>query len=201
MGLAMIMLTHLFLLFQGSLKSWHQAVASVTGMGVSYLWLIIIFSIIPVMLQLRFLRSLPISATKLAAVMIVLIILPLIVLGMLVTGITWLASGTSDALTVLRSFTFTLAPATLFVFFVTWQGTGMVSYILMFFVMIFSQFMSFWFQESILRREAGFSLVVVIAATFVALAFLLTRRTLMRGSKAYRVQANPFGNVAWGAGR
>ena len=87
-------------------------------------WFVIFYQFMPFLGQLRFLRTLPISATSLAAVLIAVATLPLIALGVLVTTFAWLVLGTPAALTVLSSYTFILAPAALCVFVAVWRGGG-----------------------------------------------------------------------------
>jgi lysylphosphatidylglycerol synthetase-like protein (DUF2156 family) len=154
------------------------------------------------MLQhLRFLRTLPVSATRLAVVMVATGILPLIALGAVVTGVAWLTIGTAAAITVSKSYMFILAPASLCVFFAVWRGAGMQTYALLLFTM-FSFFMvPLWLQAFFHHREIPFSLTGTITVVCILLAFLLTRRALMHSSHAYRIQAGPFGNLPWATGR
>ncbi len=51
------------------------------------LLMLILFQVAPPLMQLRFLRTLPISTARLAAVIIALVILPAIAAGMLAAGI------------------------------------------------------------------------------------------------------------------
>jgi hypothetical protein len=162
---------------------------------------IIVFQFLPVLRQLRFLRTLPTSATRLAAVMISIVILPLIALGALAAGGAWLALGSAAGLTVLKSYTFILAPASLCVFFAVWRGDGMQAYALMAITLFGLQLVQLPLQTAFHYLELPFSLCCSIAAICVLLAFLLTRYALMRSSHTYRVQANPFGNTTLGVGR
>jgi uncharacterized membrane protein (UPF0136 family) len=154
----------------------------------------------PILRHLRFLRTLPISATSLAVVMVATGILPLIALGAVVTGVAWLAIGTAAAITLLKCYTFILAPASLCVFFTVWRGAGMQAYALLL-VTMFGFFMApLWLRTSFHHREIPFSLTGTIAAICVLLAFLLSRCVLLHSSHAYRVQAGPSGNLPWATG-
>ena len=199
---AMIALIALLQHWQDRAMPRYVAISSFAEMG-SFMscGFIIVFQFLPVLLQLRYLRTLPTSATRLAAVMISIVILPLIALGALAAGGAGLALGTPAGLTVLKSYTFILAPASLCVFFAVWRGDGMQAYALLAFTL-------FGFQQVQLRLEMVFhnlelsvSLCGSIAAIGVLLAFVLTRFALMRSSHAYRVRANPFGNIALGMGQ
>ena len=200
-GLAMFIMMPVFLALQGNMKSLQRFMESTAGMGNTMpFWLIIIFSTMPALLQLRFLRTLPVSATKLTAVMIGLVLLPLIALGAVVAGISGIFSGPTAAITVLKSYSLMLAPAALCVVFVGWLGAGRDAFALMLFTMILFQVVPLWIQVFFNNREIPFSLVSVIVGVTVTLAFLFMRYSLLHSSKTYRVHANPFG-TAWGAGR
>jgi hypothetical protein len=202
MGVAIVALMPLFMALGGHMNSWHQVIEAIGGLGIVFpFWFVIFFQLIPALLQLRFLRTLPIPATRLAAMMIAMTILPLVALGALVAGVAGMALGMPTALTVLKSYTLTLAPASLCIFFAVWRGVGMETYALLIFTMVGFQTVPMWLQVVYHSREVPFSLAGLIVAICVLLAFVLTRRALMHSSHTYRVQANPFGNFAWGTGR
>jgi len=182
----------LVLAWQGVIKSWPEAFETIGGMG-SVFWVIIFVFLMPVVRQLRFLRTQPISAANLAAVIFAIAFLPFIVLGALIAGVAGLAWGTPLALTVLRSYAFTLAPASLCIFFAVWRGTGIQAYVLLLFTMIGFQVL--------LYREIPVGLGGPIAAICVLLAFLFTHRALLHSSHTYRIQANVCSNVLWGVSR
>jgi len=170
----------------------------------SFMSCFFIFFLQPMLMlqHLRFLRTLPVSATRLAVVMVATGILPLIALGAVVTGVAWLTIGTAAAITVSKSYMFILAPASLCVFFAVWRGAGMQAYALLLFTMFGFFMVPLWLQAFFHRREIiPLSLIGIVAAVYILLAFLLTRRALMQSSHAYRIQAGPFGNLPWATGR
>ncbi|MEI7935110.1 MAG: hypothetical protein WCK27_00330 [Verrucomicrobiota bacterium] len=199
---AMIALMALVQQWQGQAMPPHMAITMFAGMG-SFMscGLIIVLQFLPVLRQLRFLRTLPTSATRLAAVLLSIVILPLIALGALVAIGAGLAFGASAALTVLNSYTFILAPASLCVFFAVWRGDSMQAYALLLVTMFGLQQVQLRLQTFLHYLELPFSLCGSMVAICVLLAFLLTRRALRRSSHTYRVQANPFGNIALGMGQ
>jgi hypothetical protein len=199
---AMMALMALLQQWNGVTMSQHFAVMMFAGTG-SFMacGFIIVFQFLPVLRQLRFLRTLPTSATRLAAVMLSIVILPLIALGALVTIGAWLAIGAPAALTVLNSYTFILAPASLCVFFAVWRGDSMQAYALLLVTMFGLQQVQLRLQTFLHYLELPFSLCGPIAAVCILMAFLLTRHALMRSSHTYRVQANPFGDILVGMGR
>jgi hypothetical protein len=199
---AMIALMALLQQWQGQAMPPHMAITMFAGMG-SFMscGLIIVLQFLPVLRQLRFMRTLPTSASRLAAVLLSIVILPLIALGALVAGGAGLAWGTPAGLTVLKSFTFIVAPASLCVFFAVWRGDTMQAYALLLVTMFGLQQVQLRLQTAFHYLELPFSLCGSIAAICVLLAFLLTRCALMRSSHTYRVQANPFGDIALAMGR
>jgi hypothetical protein len=199
---AMIALVALLQQWQGQAMPRYAAISTFAAMG-SFMscGFIIVFQFLPVLRQLRYLRTLPTSATRLAAVMLSIVILPLIALGALVAGGAWLALGTPAGLTVLKSFTFILAPGSLCVFFAVWRGDGIQTYVLLAITLFGLQQVQLRLQMAFHYLELPFSVCGPIAAVCVVLAFLLTRCALMRSSHTYRVQANPFGNILLGMGR
>ena len=155
---------------------------------------VIVFEFLPALRQLRFLRTLPTSATRLAAVMISIVILPLIALGALVAVGAGMAVGPSAALTVVNSYTFILAPASLCVFFAVWRGDSLLAYALLLVTMFGLQQVQLRLQNLLHYPELPFSLCGPIAAGCILVAFLLTRHALMRSSHSYRVQVPPLGS-------
>jgi hypothetical protein len=199
---AMIALMALVQQLQGQAMQPYAAIAMFAGMG-SFMscGFIIVFQFLPVLRQLRFLRTLPTSASCLAAVMLSIVILPLIALGALVAGGAGLALGTAAGLTVLKSFTFILAPASLCVFFAVWRGDGMQAYALLAITLFGLQQVQLRLQTAFHYPELPLSVCGPIAGICVLLAFLLTRYVLLHSSHTYRVQANPFGDILVGMGR
>jgi hypothetical protein len=199
---AMIALMALLQQWPGQAKPRYVVISSFAGMA-SFMscGFIIVFQFLPILRQLRYLRTLPTSATRLAAVMISIVILPLIALGAVVAGGAGLALGVPAGLTVLKSYTFILAPASLCVFFAVWRGDSMQAYALLAFTLFGLQQVQLRLQTAFHYLELPFSLCGPIAVSCVLLAFLLTRCALKRSSHTYRVQANPFGNIALGMGQ
>ncbi|MGA2176737.1 MAG: hypothetical protein ABSH38_17310 [Verrucomicrobiota bacterium] len=164
-------------------------------------WFIIFYQIVPVLPHLRFLRTLPISVSSLAGVMIAMAILPLIALGALAAGVAGLSVGTPGAVTVLKSYALILAPASLCVFFAVCRGSGVPAGALVLLTMFGFLVAPLWLKGILHNPEIPFRLTGAFVALCVLLAFLLTRRALLHSSRAYRVQASPFGKWAWTMGR
>jgi len=160
-------------------------------------WFLIFNQLIPALSHLRFLRTLPVSATSLAGVMIGIVILPLLALGALVAAVVALSVGTPFAVTVLKSYSFMLAPAALCVFFAVWRGVGVPTGALVL-VTMFGFFLGpLWLKRHFHQPETPFLQTGIFVALWVLLAFLLTRRALLSSSHAYRIQASPMAQHPW----
>ena len=182
----------LALAWQGVIKSWPQAFETIGAMG-SVFWVIIFLFLSPVVRQLRWLRTLPISATRLAAVLFALAGLPFLALGVLVAGSAALAYGTPLALQIVENYALILAPASVCIFFAVRFGVGIPAYLALLVTMAGSQMVP--------HRPIPFSLAGPAAAGCVLLAFLLTCHALRHSSRTYRVQASVFNKDPWGAAR
>jgi hypothetical protein len=158
---------------------------------------ILVFQFLPVLRQLRFLRTLPISATHLAIAMIAVTILPLIALGVLVAGAASLAVGTQASIIALESFTFVLAPASLCVFFAVWRGDGFQAYALLALTLFGFIHLQGWLQKYLHNPQIHLSLACAAAAVSVLLAFLLTQCAIKRSRRAYLIQPAPFAQFPW----
>jgi hypothetical protein len=182
----------LVLAWQGVIKSWPQAFETLGAMA-SVFWVIIFLFLSPIVRQLRWLRTLPISATKLAAVLFALTSLPFLALGGLVAGIAALTCGIPFALQIAENYALVLAPASVCIFFAVRFGVGIPAYLVLLVTMAGSQMVP--------HRPIPFSLAGPVAAGVVLLAFLLTRHALRHSSRTYRIQATVFNKDPWGAAR
>jgi len=158
---------------------------------------ILLYHAAPALRQLRFWRTLPISATRLAAMIIALAILPLIAVGGASAGVAGLVWGKAAVITTLKNYALVLAPAALSMFLAAWLGTGRGVFVLLFLIMI-----GWGVVKPILEVLPFFAAIPLgltgtFAAACVLLGFLLTRLTLVRGNQGYRtqsVQEIPFGS-------
>ncbi|MGO8701549.1 MAG: hypothetical protein ACLQVY_28020 [Limisphaerales bacterium] len=147
---------------------------------------IIVFTLTPpLMQQLRLCRTMPISATTLAGVLIAIALLPIMavgVLGFLSAGLLW---GRVVAAATLKSYTFVLAPAALGVFILTQFGSGRSAYISLYLLVI-----AYGAGLPILSNRYFPGIPTALSTTLVAmcvlLSFLLTRGALLHSRYAYR---------------
>ncbi len=206
MGLAIAGLMVLMTAWEGLGVSRQQSIAMLAMMG-SFMtcWFFVIFHLIQLVRQLRFLRTLPISPTRLAAVMILLAILPLVALGILLAAVAWPAVGSAASVAVLKSYIYILAPAAVCAIFVVWLGAATQTYLWTYLILFGFLMAPLWLRRHLFFPEITFSQTAGFVAACVLPAFLLVRRSLMRSSRAYRIfpggQANPFGGLGWGLGK
>jgi hypothetical protein len=166
-------------------------------MGMFPFMYVVFFALMPALQQLRILRSLPVTATGLAGMLLASLILPLAGLQLLMAMLGWLVSGQGAAVAVANSFLLSLPFMMLCLVVIAWQGQGIGSFLLMILFMILAQFI-----PSILNASDGFhvfSLGVcgVTSGFFLALSFWLLRRSLLRSSRPYRGYPGLAG-TAWG---
>jgi hypothetical protein len=164
----------------------------------SMITLLLIFVLFPLrtsLMQLRFLRTLPISTAKLASLIIASVIVPIVAVTLLMVGIAGLSFGTPAALTILKSCLLALSPIALCAFFPVWRGGGIQAYALCVVAMMA------WVLAVSALQNIIFPLAGAVAVAGVMLAWVLTYYALLRSSRAYRVQANPLGNFPWSLGR
>ena len=198
-GAAWVALTSLIMALQGGPNS--QLIEVQTRVfPFMFVFLIFFMQPTPALRQLRFLRTLPVSATRLAAVMITMVMLPLIAVGALEAGATVLAFGAPAALGVLKSFAYMLAPASLCVYFIVWRGAGTQTNILLLLTLFGFQLAPLCLQGIFNHPEIPVAQTGAFVAFCVLLGFLLTRRAIKHSSHTYIVPANQFGNL-WSSGR
>ena len=156
---------------------------------------------LPVCMQTRFLRTLPCSASRLAAFMILTPLFGLLTI-FAVTGLLLAAALHQPLLSVLEALP--VLPCALLIFLVplvVWIGWGVVSYISFVVLMLGSIMVAgigqihHWFQLAP-------SISLALSALLVVMAFLLSKLALERSSRTYRPRfVNPYGGVNWGGGR
>ncbi len=182
--------------WQGHSASPATNFALLTSIG-SYMacWFVLFFQFMPLLSHLRFLRTLPLSPTGLAAVMLALALVPVLGLGVLLIGIAWIAQGNAAALSALSGFSFTLPSIALGACFALWLGGGTQAYAAMLLTLLGSLILRLVLQGHShspglpLGQSGGFALLGIL------LAFVLTRRALTHSRTACR----PAGADIWRA--
>jgi len=158
---------------------------------------IVLYHAVPGLRQLRLWRTLPISASRLAAVILALAILPLLAVGVVSAVVAGLAWGEGAAITTLKSYAFMLAPAALSMFLATWLGTGRGVYVLLFLIIIGWGTVKPMLETRLFFAQMPVGLSSLLVSGCVALCFFLTRFIVAHSSHGYRapgVQTSPLGS-------
>ena len=161
---------------------------------------IVALQMIPISLNLRFLRTLPVSSTKLAAVLAFTPLAAMLVVLYLM-GV-FAAIGChqplSSAVEVFRQGgILQITLAAIIVPVLVWRGWGMVTYFVFIAMMIAGIFGSF-------QTKVPLSLITssMISLMLISGSFVTTKLLLERSSHVYRPRpSGQFGGWGWGAGR
>lgn len=203
-GLVMMTFMTLFMafLFQGQNRV--QAVVSVIqGGSTPYVFFILIFAIVPITFQLRFLRTMPVSSSALAATLVSLPVLSIIAVGAIVTTIGGLSLGETIILPTANNFLILGAKAAIIVPLVVWRGLDVVTYGFIFLMIISDSFiklgMTILFHLGSNAPANPWWASFIIFLLFIAVSVALTQRLLVKSSSAYRVRTMPAN--AWSMAR
>jgi hypothetical protein len=157
-------------------------------------WAVGLFQVFQMLVQLRLLRTLPISTTQLAAVLVFSPIASLALLSIIIDVFIFPFMGQTKALEVAAILLIPMAIASASIPLALWLGferDTMVLIGLLFFISIILPTFLRWDKVPLLiRYTATINLVVV--------SFFATKYLLARSSKAYRVQLSTLG--VWGMG-
>ena len=203
-GLAMMTFMTLFMafLFQGQNRV--QAVISmIQGGSTPYVFFILIFAIVPITFQLRFLRTMPVSSSALAATLVSLPVLSIIAVGAIVTTIGGLSLGETIILPTANNFLIFGAKAAIIVPLVVWRGLDVVTYGFIFLMIISDSFIKlgvtilFHLGSNTPANPWWISLIIFLL--LITVSFALTQRLLVKSSSAYRVRTMPTN--AWSMAR
>lgn len=163
-----------------------------------FLW-VVALQIIPLCMHLRLLRTLPVSAPKLAAVLVFTPLAAMLVF-LYLTGL--LVAGASHQPLISAAEVFRqggglqLGLAAIFIPMLVWRGWGIVTY-LVFIVMIMGGIFGSIFANTQFSSATGGGISLLL----IGGAFLATKFTLERSSHAFRPRASQIGGWNWGAGR
>ncbi|HEY3932418.1 MAG TPA: hypothetical protein VGM58_08615 [Verrucomicrobiae bacterium] len=203
-GLALIGLMTLFMSFLSHGQNPAQALVSmIHGGSIPYVFFILIFSIVPIVFQLRFLRTLPVSSLALAATLVFLPVASIAAVGLIVTVVASLLLGEPVILPTANNFLLLGAKAAIIVSLIVWRGLDVLTYLLIFLMLISDSFISlgmtivFHLGSNTPGRPLWVNLTVFLLC--VVVSFALTRRLLVKSSSAYRVRTMPAN--AWSMAR
>ena len=204
-GLALMIFMTLFMafLFQGQNRV--QAVVSmIQGGSTPYVFFVLMFSIIPIVFQLRFLRTMPVSSSALAATLVSLPVFSIIAVGVIVAAIGGLSLGESVVLPTANNFLILGAKAVIIVPLVVWRGLDVVTYGFIFLMIVSDSFIklgvTLLFHLGSNTPANPWWTSFIIFLLFIAVSVALTQRLLVTSSSAYRVRTMPANSI-WSQAR
>jgi hypothetical protein len=159
-------------------------------------WAVGLFQILPMFTQLRLLRTLPISTTQLAAVLVFLPIISLALLGIVIGFLFFPFIGQAKALEVAATFLIPMTMVSVGIPLVAWMGLERNTMALIgfgFFIGI--AVVPLWFS----LEKIPLLLRYILVAVLILVSFFGTKFSLARSSKAYRINLANLG--AWGGRR
>jgi hypothetical protein len=204
-GLAIVgcmTLTMSFFHFSNSLNRAQMITSMVNGGSTSYIFVFII-SITPMVFQLRFLRTLPIAPSTLAATLVFLPVASIAAMGLIVTVLATFVAGESVIPHTVNSFLMLGAKVAIMASVIVWRGLDAVTYFLIFLMVVSDSFITLGltliFHLGSKTPEHPLWISLTIFLICVVVSFALTCRLLNKSSSAYRVRTMP-GN-AWSMAR
>lgn len=158
------------------------------------------FLAMPMLMQLRLLRTLPISASALAAMLVLLPTLPILLLGLVWLAVSGGVANGGNVFLISLNFLTSAAMLAIGVPIFVWQGLKFGSYVLVMVLMMVSTLGPILFQTA----KISPTLITLVSLGLIALAFELTRRLLSSSSQAYRpppATLTGWGGAGWGGWR
>jgi len=144
-----------------------------------------IFQVLHICTQLRLLRTLPLSATRLAALLVFLPIASLALLSLILGTFLYAFVGQAEALKVAATFLIPMTFVALAIPLVLWSEFE--GYMLTLIVLFFSMSSFLPLDKVPLLFHCAFAIIIVSAS------FIATKKLLPRRSKAYRFQLSNLG--------
>jgi len=158
-------------------------------------WAVGIFQVLHIFIQLRLLRTLPISTTKLAALLVILPVASFAVLSLILGAFLYAFIGQAEAFKIAAIFLIPMTIAALAIPLFLWSGFERNSLALIGLTFFLSLTLPIFYGLDgvpLLFRCA-------VAIILISISFFATKYLLPRSSKAYRIQLSNLG--AWGMGR
>ena len=164
---------------------------------------VLLFFISPIVFHLRFLRTLPISSSALAAILVFLPVFSIAAVGLIVTTLASFMAGEAVITPAANGFLMLGAKAAVMMSVIVWRGLDGTTYILMILLVISNSLVSLGmvliFHPGTKAQGYPLWMYLTVFLLCVAAAFALTRRLLTKSSSAYRVRTMPAN--AWSMAR
>lgn len=156
---------------------------------------VFMFLLLPMIIQLRHLRSLPISRTALAAMLVLLPTVPIFAAGLVWAVIHGIIE---NVFQIPSNFLTGAAMLSICVPIFVWQGLRMGSYVLVMVLVMVSGIAPIVFHTTNMKIPTSI-VAALVSLGVIALSFEITRRLLKSSSQAYRPM--PTSMSGWGGGR
>ena len=153
------------------------------------------FLVLPMIMQLRLLRTLPISANALTATLVLLPTAPILFIGLVWAAVSGGVPDGGNIFHISSSFLTSAAMLAIAVPVFVWQGLKSGSYLLVVVLMMVSILGPVFFNT----MKIPPAITALVSLGLIALAFELTRRLLRSSSRAYRPP--PTTMTGWGGWR
>jgi len=147
---------------------------------------VLFFTLSPVLLQLRHLRTLPLSSSQLALVLLTITLLPLLVTCGLTTVINGWALGEQAALRSLQVGLLMVAFAAFTLAYAVWLGFETATYLLAVCTVTLVIFSRLSLHTANHQLAPSLELIVTAAVGMVVIAFFIVRLALQSGTRTYR---------------
>ncbi len=169
--------------------------AGISSMGNNFqIWWILLFQLFPTIMHIRFLRTLPLSASSLAATLVLVPTTAIICLGSLIAA---LAGTGSASISIMSVYLMAASVGAVSVSVLVWRGVDREGMWLFVFILFCGAFLPMVFHAD----KAPPLATISIATLLIVSAFEITRRAIIRSTHAYRVRPNLMNAWGWGAGR
>jgi hypothetical protein len=194
-GVIFLIAINLLGLFTNHQFDWHHLTQNLSGGGMFPLFFIIMFSLLSLSQNLRFLRTMPVSSARLAATLLSVYILPLLTLCLAITALAWKEAGTVEYISFFKLELLAVAPASVFVTVSIWNTEGnFVKSILLVIVILVTLVPAFYQLTLMNGRGLPFWFVILFDAMTVSLSQWSTCQIIAKSSSAYRARQNVIGN-------
>jgi hypothetical protein len=156
---------------------------------------VLLFFISPIVFHLRFLRTLPISSSALAAILVFLPVFSIAAVGLIVTTLASFMADEAVITPAANGFLMLGAQAAIMVSLIVWRGLDALTYLLIFLMVISDSFiklgMTIVFHLGSKTPERPWWINLTIFLLCVVGSLALTQRLLAKSSSAYRVRMMP----------
>lgn len=201
-GVIFLIVMNLLGLFTRHQFNWHHLTQSFSsGSSFPFFFCIFVFWSFALSDNLRFLRTMPVSSARLAAILLSVYILPLLTLCLAITALAWAETGAVECISFFKLELLAVAPVSVFIAVSIWntQATFVKTFLLV--IMILATIVPAFYQLTCLDgRGVPFWFIILFNILIVSISYWSTCQILGKSSSAYRARQNQLGN-GWSWGR